>query len=613
MKIERLSSAPVADRQLAKIWIHERTGALWVTLPDRTSGIIGPSSGGGGGSSDHSLLSHLGWTSSGHDGTASRFAVFDGTGAAAYLAYPSSGITYWTGTAFGAVSVSAPLTFSGGTLAASVFTGDSGSGGSTGLVPAPAAGNGAAGFYLAADATWKPIPSGFVTFYPDPLEASDISGDKVARTTPSANAETTLTVAATGTGDNVLATFASASGVPGIALLPAGTSVFHVHVETGASNQIARLKFEILTCNSSGGALTVRTTGYSDNFSGSASTLEFGLQDTSGYTMATTDRVVYRISAARVSGPSTCNITVYFDGSSRTASIISTIAATTPATIGAEPAITAGTTSQSWQGTAVAVLYGGTGATSASAARTNLGLAIGTNVQAWDADLDALGALGNGLPYRSGGTWSANALGDLAISGASVQVTQARGLRETAGPTTLAMGAVAAGELLIRSGTSLIGAAIGSVVQAYSAILQAIAGLGVTGLIARTGVGTAAARTLTSGSSQITVTNGDGASGNPTISLSGSVAVAGVTALTLFCGMVGTAVTFDGSTAVSGFSGPSGRVYTASSAAFYDLAITVDTTGGDVTLSVKGNVFKCVSLTISGSGTCYIHFDGGSA
>lgn len=45
-----------------------------------------------------------------------------------------------------------------------------------------------------------------------------------------------------------------------------------------------------------------------------------------------------------------------------------------------------------WQGTAVAVSYGGTGATSASSARTNLGVAIGTDVQAYSAQLAALAA-----------------------------------------------------------------------------------------------------------------------------------------------------------------------------------------------------------------------------
>lgn len=51
-----------------------------------------------------------------------------------------------------------------------------------------------------------------------------------------------------------------------------------------------------------------------------------------------------------------------------------------------------------------------------------------------------------------------SASGDLAGSYPSPTVTQARGLRETSGPTTLTIGAIADGQTLRRVGTAIVGA-----------------------------------------------------------------------------------------------------------------------------------------------------------
>lgn len=68
-----------------------------------------------------------------------------------------------------------------------------------------------------------------------------------------------------------------------------------------------------------------------------------------------------------------------------------------------------------------------------------------------------------------------------------------------------------------------IGGAIGVTVQGQSVELDALAGLSSAGLAARVSAGTWAARTITGTAGQITVTNGNGAGGNPTLALASPV------------------------------------------------------------------------------------------
>jgi hypothetical protein len=140
---------------------------------------------------------------------------------------------------------------------------------------------------------------------------------------------------------------------------------------------------------------------------------------------------------------------------------------------------------------------------------------IGTTLQAYDVDLGAIAALsptdGNFI-VGNGSTWVAES-GNTALTSLGVTATASElNIMDGVTATTAELNYVDGVTSNIQ--TQLDGK------QPIDTDLTAIAAISSNGLIARTGSGTAEARTLTGTSDQITVTDGDGVSGNPTISLS---------------------------------------------------------------------------------------------
>lgn len=212
------------------------------------------------------------------------------------------------------------------------------------------------------------------------------------------------------------------------------------------------------------------------------------------------------------------------------------------------------------------IVSGGTGATTASSALSNLG------GQPIDADLTALSALiGTGLVTRTAGatyslrtvTGTANRLSvsngdgvsgnptlniDTGYVGQTSITTLGTVTTGTWNATIVAVLYGGTGATTASGARSNLGLVIGTDVQAYDTTLTALASYNTNGIMTQTASDTFTGRTITGTSNRLSVTNGSGVSGNPTLDIdSNYVGQSSITTLgTIVTGTwAGTTVTVD--------------------------------------------------------------------
>jgi hypothetical protein len=152
-------------------------------------------------------------------------------------------------------------------------------------------------------------------------------------------------------------------------------------------------------------------------------------------------------------------------------------------------------------GGSIPVSVGGTGATNASNARANLGLAIGSDIQAYDDSLQAISGVtltADSIPYFTSSTTAA----------ATTLTAFARTLLDDADASTA---------------RSTLGLVIGTDVQPFDADLSGFSGLTTNGIVVRVSSGNIVSRAITGVIGDIDVTNGDGVAGAPALSVGANI------------------------------------------------------------------------------------------
>lgn len=144
--------------------------------------------------------------------------------------------------------------------------------------------------------------------------ASDIGGYMQATATPSAGVAYEITTAVTGTAYVAVEEFITDSGEPNVTTLPAGIASRMIHARLSSSNAVAKLKLDLYK-RATGGTETLLRSSESHEFVGTATEeINWDSVYPTAETLDATDRFVFKLFAARVSGTASFNVITIYEG-----------------------------------------------------------------------------------------------------------------------------------------------------------------------------------------------------------------------------------------------------------------------------------------------------------
>ena len=189
-------------------------------------------------------------------------------------------------------------------------------------------GNQSAGKVLTVDAngyaTWQTPTGGGTTmvgssdigilFYLTPSVNSDIPGYYLASESPTGGTTVAITQSISGTGPNLIGSFATPLGSPNVTSLPTGIAGRLIHSSVGGANQYAKLYLELYK-RTAGGTETLLRSDYSDPFNNTVvDEIIWTHTGTASYPLDPTDRIVFKLYSLRVDGsPTNINVYTYYE------------------------------------------------------------------------------------------------------------------------------------------------------------------------------------------------------------------------------------------------------------------------------------------------------------